>query len=218
MPASKAQFAVRASVLLTVLALTTQPSLAQPGGQGSSAVSSGYVSASGATAYGFMDDGATVRAAAALDMSAILPGSDIGAVREVLERIWRGSPTFRRQCARLAGARATLVIGFHHLRHANDAHAETVVTRRGGLRATIHLRANDMDLVTHLAHEVEHVLEQLDQVDLAVAVAGRVHGARATRYGEAFETSRAIAVGRLVAREVETLNTGGESWRRSSAR
>lgn len=205
MPGSKGRFAARTSILLAVIPLITQPALAQRRVEESPAVTSGYVSVSGAVAYGFTRDGTAVDLPAAFDVSAILPGSNIpGAARQLLERMWSGSPTFRRQCARLAGARAALAIDFHHPRHANDAHAETTVTRRGGLRATIHLRGDDVDVLMHLAHEMEHVLEQLDDVDLALAVAGRVHGARAPRHGEVFETSRAIAIGRLVAREVET--------------
>ena len=208
MPGSKPRFAARASVLLAVLGLATQPGLAQRPVQESLTATSGYVSASGAVAYGFTHDGAAVDPPAGFDISAVLPGSDFpGATRRLLERMWRGSATFRRQCARLADARAAVAIDFHHSRQANTD-AETVVTQRGGLRATIHLRADDVDLVMHLAHEVEHVLEQIDHVDLALAVASRVHGARATRQGEAFETSRAIAVGRLVAREVETATQG----------
>jgi hypothetical protein len=206
MPGSKGRLAARLSVLLAIIALITQPALAQRRIPESPAATSGYISASGAVAYGFTLDGAAVVPSAAFDMSAILPGSNIsGAAKRLLERLWRGSPTFRRQCARIAGARVAVAVDFHHPRDADDAHAGTAMTRSRGLRATIHLRADGVDLVMHLAHEVEHVLEQLDHVDLALAVAGRVHGARATRYGEAFETSRAVAIGRLVAREVEAV-------------
>jgi hypothetical protein len=66
----------------------------------------------------------------------------------------------------------------------------------------ISLRIVDRDAIASLAHEIEHVLEQLDEVDLAAAVAAKVHGASATGRPPVFETRRAIVVGGLVADEV----------------
>jgi hypothetical protein len=84
----------------------------------------------------------------------------------------------------------------------SESNAETVIERKDGLRAHIRLRSVDRAAAEHLAHEIEHVLEQLDDVDLHDAVARRVSGANA-RSGATFETTRAITVGRLVAREVQ---------------
>jgi hypothetical protein len=66
----------------------------------------------------------------------------------------------------------------------------------------VSVRDVDRSAIEHLAHELEHVLEQLDDVDLAEAVNNHVHGASASRRAASFETRRAIVVGRLVAREV----------------
>jgi hypothetical protein len=66
----------------------------------------------------------------------------------------------------------------------------------------ISLRMVDREAIALLAHEIEHVLEQLDNVDLAGAVAAKVHGASATGRPPVFETRRAVVVGRLVAGEV----------------
>ena len=53
----------------------------------------------------------------------------------------------------------------------------------------------------YLAHEIEHVLEQIDGVNLRWAFEQRLDGVRLTA-AEHFETTRAVAVGRTVADEV----------------
>jgi hypothetical protein len=66
----------------------------------------------------------------------------------------------------------------------------------------ISLQLVDRRAVEYLAHEIEHVLEFLDEVDLAAAAAQGIHGVTESGRSAAFETSRAIAIGRLVAGEV----------------
>ncbi len=58
-----------------------------------------------------------------------------------------------------------------------------------------------------LAHEIEHVLEQIDGVDLAGLLANGVAGVRADRQRGVLETARAAAIGRLVAYEVSHLRS-----------
>ena len=53
----------------------------------------------------------------------------------------------------------------------------------------------------YLAHEIEHVLEQVDGVDLRRSARGGLEGVQETQ-SSVFETARAIAIGRVVAREV----------------
>ena len=53
----------------------------------------------------------------------------------------------------------------------------------------------------YLAHEIEHVLEQVDGVDLHRSARGGLEGVQETQ-SSVFETARAIAIGRVVAREV----------------
>ena len=55
------------------------------------------------------------------------------------------------------------------------------------------------DLEELIAHELEHVLEQVDHVDLEAHVRS---GAAWRNRDEGFETRRAIEAGRLVAREI----------------
>jgi hypothetical protein len=52
-----------------------------------------------------------------------------------------------------------------------------------------------------LAHELEHVLEHVDGVDVRRAVERGVRGAHWTDHGN-LETARAVAIGRAVAQEM----------------
>lgn len=161
--------------------------------------SAAYVSASGIAAIGFSGPGDAIAAPhphAWPSASLKVPGL----ARTFIGGMWRASPTFRRQCARLAEAGAVVTLTFDvPARGAPSAWSE--ITRRAGIRADIHLRSADARMVELLAHEMEHVLEQLDGVDVPLA-ADRLHGAAAVGQHRTFETSRAIAVGAIVAREV----------------
>jgi hypothetical protein len=58
-----------------------------------------------------------------------------------------------------------------------------------------------------IAHELEHVIEQLDQIDLASLAALRDTGVRhAQGEGVVFETARATQVGLKVTREVRAFD------------
>ena len=111
------------------------------------------------------------------------------------------SPTFRQQCRALAAAprlRARVVISFPPAIGALRARTSITETRSGVLTADIEI-LSVLDLTELIAHEFEHVLEQLDGVDLrALAHAG---DARELANG-AFETARAITAGQQVAGEV----------------
>ena len=191
------------ALLLTFGAIGGDCVLAQaPAARSSVAGTTPFVSASGATTFGFAPPDSTGRRLDIDVLSILAPGSRVPAVvRALVESVWLASPTFRRQCARLVEARVQLTIAFDYPR-AGSANAETEITRRAGVEAFIHLRSGDSRLAEYLAHEIEHILEQIDEVDLPLAVAERVHGANVNR-ANTFETRRAIAVGRRVAREVE---------------
>jgi hypothetical protein len=127
------------------------------------------------------------------------------------------SPTFRQQCRVLAAAprlRATVRVAYRppgtttraltSLRQTSDA-----------LVADIEIRSV-LDLTELLGHEFEHLIEQLDGVDLkALAKEGE---ARRLPDG-AFETDRAIAAGHQVAGEVvnnapdRVRSAGASVWR-----
>ena len=134
-------------------------------------------------------------------------------LRPVIADMCQRAPTFRRQVARLArqpGLEVTVAFG--PFAPAERARARTAMTRVDGqLRsAIVEVPGPDAtQLVELVAHEFEHILEQLDGVDLA-AWAGR-SGVRRVGGSDGegpFETERACQVGRLVAGEY--LSAGAE--------
>jgi hypothetical protein len=114
----------------------------------------------------------------------------------------RYSPTFQRQYRRLARATDVRIeIAPAVLTGAVDGALTRIVRGPSGLEAGVRLGPAG-DPVLLIAHEFEHILEQLDDVDLR-AMATRVStGVRLVPGSEHFETDRAIAAGRQVADEV----------------
>jgi hypothetical protein len=118
-----------------------------------------------------------------------------------LDSMWRSSPTFRRQCSRLVAAEGlSVALRLEELQRRPSFDARTVFVRRGGVLVAAHVFLSRSPAAPELiAHEVEHVLEQLDGVDLAAHVgSGNVW----QRADGAFETRRAAEVGQRVAREM----------------
>jgi hypothetical protein len=110
------------------------------------------------------------------------------------------SPMFRRQCLRLAAAPHLAVVV--RITHPNTAgpRARTQI-RRDGSQLTARVEINPYgDFTELLAHELEHIVEQLDGIDLAVKSNVARSGVRQCADGT-FETSRAVRVGTLVALE-----------------
>jgi hypothetical protein len=119
----------------------------------------------------------------------------------LVTKMWRQSLTFRRQCAKLA-EHSGLSISVDVARGVRSTSgARATVQRRGAhLEVSIHVDLKRPErFVEHIAHELEHVLEQIDGIDLARLSRQGVDGviSQAARY----ETARARAIGRLVARE-----------------
>ena len=125
----------------------------------------------------------------------------------IVEVMRMRSPTFRRQCARIAAARHLLIeikpepprgagypAGFTEIRRYQ--HGRMIAD----VRVPTSYRAPEI-----IAHELEHVLEQLDGVDLPAKATLPSSGVRLCKCGGAmtFETRRAVSVGLRVAREVE---------------
>ena len=116
----------------------------------------------------------------------------------------RHSPTFRRQCARIGRATDLEVVVQRGLLAANAK--EGALTRmvrgaKGGIEADVLIDALG-DPVLLIAHEFEHIIEQLDGVDLAAMAARSATGVSARPDGGQYETERAVAAGRRVAQEV----------------
>jgi hypothetical protein len=125
--------------------------------------------------------------------------------RELIETMLSESPTFRRQMLRIAGARElTIYLKMTAPLWARSVRATTQVVRTGNglLAANIEIAPlhSDIELI---AHELEHVIEQLDEVDLPAKAAQHDSGVYATTGGGVlFETIRATRIGQQVAREV----------------
>jgi hypothetical protein len=118
-----------------------------------------------------------------------------------MRRMWVASPTFRRQCLRIARARTGRVsIEVRKPSPSASARAlSTIEQRRGTWLANVSLFL-DRDLVELIAHEFEHIVEQIDGVDLPRCSRQGLSGVMPGS-GEHYETARAIAVGRRVAAE-----------------
>jgi len=122
-------------------------------------------------------------------------------LRPLLEELWSHSVTFRAQCRRLAGAGAVVVL---HGASAKETpwNAESLigVSSTGRVTARVRVRTG-RESVELIAHELEHVLERIDGVQLALDAARP--GSGTTLAGGAFETRRATDAGRRAAKEVK---------------
>jgi hypothetical protein len=135
--------------------------------------------------------------------SQVPPNIDAGMLASHIVEILARSETFRQQCQRIAAARLLRVKLGLALHPAGDYRATTLLYRydTGSLRAEVSLVFAE-NYVELIAHEFEHVLEQVDGVDLRSALPG---GEAKLLPGGVFETRRATAAGRQVLREYETL-------------
>jgi hypothetical protein len=125
--------------------------------------------------------------------------------RPLVESMLRDSPTFRRQCIRIAAEpKLTVHLVIGPVQQRSDIRAITRMTRKsdGALAAYVDIGPMH-DTVELIAHEFEHIIEQLDGIDLA-ARATRPHtGVSAIgAVTDMFETKRARLVGLRVASEV----------------
>ena len=122
-----------------------------------------------------------------------------GAFATLVEQMWRESETFRQQCQRLGEERElTVKVLADASRARGPIRAWTELSRKSGsamlARVIIHVPADAIELI---AHELEHVIEQIDG---AGATGVRVTTTHAS--GAAYESQRAMEAGKLVAREV----------------
>ena len=124
-----------------------------------------------------------------------------GSLRPIVESMLERSPMFRRQCRRIASA-SNLEVRLRNMQeHGISSRARTVIARaRGGqIVATASIKPLE-DVVELIAHELEHVIEHLDGVNLYARAELSGTGVRQGGDGS-FETTRAVHVGRIVARE-----------------
>lgn len=127
-----------------------------------------------------------------------------------LEMMLANSASFRRQCVRIANEPFLMV----HLRHvpgrlAGRVRGISYISRSPAGRIVAHvvlphatLQPLDED-IEMIAHEFEHIIEQLDEVDLAKKARRADSGVHTIDPARSvFETRRAFQVGRRVLEEV----------------
>ena len=126
-------------------------------------------------------------------------------MEEFLTTMLARSRTLREQCARIEAAPRTQIsidiIG-HRLGGLTRARATARRYDSGDLNVLIELPSVSIgDFAELLAHELEHVIEMIDKIDLSEMVRQRSGGVTQNREGM-FETERAQAAGRAAAAEV----------------
>jgi hypothetical protein len=126
--------------------------------------------------------------------------------RQLVVKMLSRSPTFRRQMLRIAAA-TQLTVRLQSAPPSSHpglrATTEFVRKANGKLLANVDIvwSSNGVELI---AHELEHIIEQLDGVDLVGKASRPNSGVYATGDGgDLFETTRAKRVGLQVAREVQ---------------
>ena len=125
--------------------------------------------------------------------------------RPLVESMLHGSPTFRRQCVRIAGESTLsvyLVVDPPPRRYSVRAMTRLTRDERGRLSAAVHISPFEKTEEL-IAHELEHIIEQLDGIDLAKHAAQPRTGVSAIdASGNVFETMRARRMGLKVASEL----------------
>lgn len=143
------------------------------------------------------------RLASATCESSLPSNIDAGMLQPQLLQLLQRSPTFRQQCGRIAARRVLRVTVRIGTWIDREAQAQTVITRydAGAIRAQVTLRFSE-DYLLLLAHEFEHILEQVEGVNLH----GEAASGRAWRTsGGAWETRRAASAGIRARQEFDTL-------------
>jgi hypothetical protein len=120
-------------------------------------------------------------------------------LRPVLEGMWRDSPSFRRQCSRLGEAPHMKV-----MLNIRTSGARTYLDHAKGRAVSAIVWLDLVNLQESIPHELEHVLESIDGVDVRVSSARSMRGVK--RLGSSFETERAREVGATVARELRSIH------------
>ena len=121
-----------------------------------------------------------------------------GAFHSLVAGMWRDSPTFKRQCLRLAAEPTlTVTLSFDALGRSSARAATWMSFKSGALRRANVVLFSIADATELIAHEIEHVIEQLDGIALT-GECGRITG-----HSGRIETCRAAEAGKQVASEVE---------------
>jgi hypothetical protein len=117
-----------------------------------------------------------------------------------IEKIWLRSPMFRQQCERI-GRTPNLVVTMKVTQRPLEFRAHDALTRvtksgNGLTIATVRI-FNPSRLVEMVGHEFEHIIEQIEGLNLHMASAMKKPTAYRSQRG-IFETDRAVEAGRRV--------------------
>jgi hypothetical protein len=120
----------------------------------------------------------------------------------VVTEVYAQSATFRAQCDRLSQTPNLRVTMRFDINMRSSCRAYSVIKRRQGqLCAEVHLPVNTVHLPELIAHEFEHLLEQVDHLDLRMLARVRGSGVHEVE-ADLFETDRAQEAGKMVAEEM----------------
>jgi hypothetical protein len=121
-------------------------------------------------------------------------------LQNLVQQMLARSPSFRMQWGRLNAGRVHVTVRF--ARASEPLRQRGALTRfarsAAGLHASVIINLG-AELVNALAHELEHVIEQIEGLDLKELV--DVKGSGVTWQDPGYETRRAIAAGEQVMRE-----------------
>jgi hypothetical protein len=120
-----------------------------------------------------------------------------------LEQIYNRSSTFRRQCRRIADAPNLRVSVQLDGWMRTECRAFTAIRRHQGgvIDAQVHMPPNGMMFAELVSHEFEHIIEQLEGLNLREMAAVKGSGVHELER-DLFETDRAQRAGKIVADEV----------------
>jgi hypothetical protein len=128
-------------------------------------------------------------------------------LERVLAKIYRASATFRGQCDRIAAAGTLSVKLRLDTNIPGSCMAFTRFQKKGhAVYADVHLPPSGTKMALLVGHEFEHIVEQLDGLDLPILARLPKSGVYETSF-EVYESTRAQRVGRSVALEVATPQT-----------
>lgn len=156
-------------------------------------------------------------ASAALDTRKLPPNLRVPPdLEKHLERLLEVSPTFRQQIELIRRTRRVRINISYGMRRSSLIDAETVVRKHAYgtliVNATLYIPGNLTELVVH---ELEHVCEQIEGVELAALAQtrpGEVH-----EFLGRYETRRARLAGRRAVAELEARPTAAVDARPRSA-
>jgi hypothetical protein len=144
---------------------------------------------------------ATLTASVSADGKSGVPANlKPGAFQSIVEMMWQASPTFKRQCLRIAAQKTlTVRLRAESNRGPGSPRARTEFSRRDGVLTRADVVVSDLrDRVELIGHEFEHIIEQIEGVRLRETACVGTNTVTSV-----FESCRAMEIGRRIAREIE---------------